>query len=69
MGVLEECGGTAYLADVAACVGTSVNAAHHARLVKGKATRRETIRLASQLANDGFESPEDIIKIIETATG
>jgi replicative DNA helicase len=65
LGVLEECGGTAYLADVAAAVGTSVNVEHHAKLLLEKAVRRKTISLASQLVTESFESPEDIYNSLE----
>jgi len=65
MGVLEECGGVAYLGDIATATGSSVNVEHHARLLLEKAVRRKTISLASQLVTDSYESGDDIFESLE----
>lgn len=64
-GILEECGGTAYLADVAASVGTSVNCGHHAKLLLEKSARRKLIALASQAVTEGYESGDNIYESLE----
>ena len=64
-GVLEECGGLPYLADIAEATGTSVNVEHHGRMILEKAVRRKTISLASQLVTDSFESGDDIFTSLE----
>jgi replicative DNA helicase len=64
-GVLEEVGGAAYLADVAAAVGTSVNVEHHARLLIEKAVRRAVIAKASEVVATAFEQDDDIYDVIE----
>lgn len=60
MGVLEECGGTSYLANVAACVGTWVNAEHHAKLVFEKAVRRKASASADQLIANNYDHTRDV---------
>ena len=65
IGVLDECGGLPYLADIAEATGTSVNVEHHARMVIEKAIRRKTISLASQLVTDSYESGDDIFTSLE----
>jgi len=64
-GVLEECGGPAYLADIAASVGTSANVEYHARLLVEKAVRRRTITLSSKLAADCYDATGDIYENLE----
>lgn len=65
-GALEECGGTAYLAQlVAAHVGT-VNAAEYARVVHDCWVRRQLIELGESIVNGAFEDGErDAPELVE----
>ena len=65
-GVLGECGGPAYLADVAATVGTSTNVEYHARLLIEKAVRRRGITLSGKLAADCLDETADVYERVET---
>lgn len=65
-GILEECGGPAYLADIAASVGTSANVEYHARQLLQLTIRRKTIALANQLSADSYDTSNDIYERLET---
>lgn len=64
-GVLEECGGAAYIGDIARAVGTSVNVEYHARQLLEKSIRRKTIALATQAITDMYESSDEAHTIVE----
>lgn len=57
-GVLEECGGIPYIADIASSVGSSVNVEYHADLLREMSVRRKAIALAEELKVDAYEEPE-----------
>ena len=52
---LEECGGPAYLAELALVVPTAQNTAHYAQMVKSKAISREVAFKATQLATLAYD--------------
>lgn len=54
-GLLEECGGTGYLADTAALVGTSANVEHHARILLEKQRRRELILEMTSILDGAYD--------------
>ncbi len=64
-GVLEECGGAAYLADVAASVGTSANVVYHSTYLVEKAMRRKIIGLGGKLVTDCYDITDDVHETIE----
>lgn len=51
-GALENCGGTAYLADLLDAVPTAANVGHHAHLVREAAMLRGAIHTARELISD-----------------
>lgn len=53
--MLQEAGGPAYLAQLAAAVATVVNAEDYGRQIHDMALRRELIDLGEELVNDAFE--------------
>jgi len=64
-GTLSECGGPAYLADIAASVGTSANVEYHARQLLELAVRRRTIALSAKLTVDSYDTSGDIYQTLE----
>jgi len=64
-GVLQECGGIAYLADIGASVGTSSNVEYHARVLAEKAIRRRVIVRSDKLREDCYDPSVDIHEAIE----
>lgn len=63
-GVLEECGGVAYLADIAASVGTSANVEYHARQLLELATRRKTIAVGTQMVADSYDTSRPFEEVL-----
>ncbi len=64
VGKLEECGGMAYLADIASAAGSSVNAATHAEMLAELSTRRKTIALGEQMVKDSYEGAQDTFAML-----
>jgi replicative DNA helicase len=57
-GHLEKIGGSVYLAELAEVAVTTVNTAHHARLVREKALYRSLINISTQLSASAYEQDE-----------
>lgn len=66
-GLLEEIGGTAYLAHLVATVPTSVHIVHFGRLVLRTATMRRLINAANDIAEIGFADDADVDRALGTA--
>ncbi|MFH1262886.1 MAG: replicative DNA helicase [Pseudomonadota bacterium] len=66
-GELESIGGAAYLATLVEAVPTSASVLHHARIVKDKATVREIIRAASEIAENGYEGGTEVAEFLDQA--
>jgi len=64
-GVLEECGGVGYIADVAASVGTSSHVTAHAEILLDKAIRRHLITRSQQLVVECNDPSTDMSSAIE----
>jgi replicative DNA helicase len=62
--VLEECGGLAYLADIAGNAGTSANVEYHSKLITDHWLRRKLIGLSNSLQVECYESPDDVESIL-----
>ncbi|MEJ2201012.1 MAG: DnaB-like helicase N-terminal domain-containing protein, partial [Desulfuromonadaceae bacterium] len=54
-GELEAVGGSSYLATLVDYVPTAANIVYYCRLVKEKATARQLIRVATEIATRGYE--------------
>ncbi|NMB74162.1 MAG: replicative DNA helicase [Myxococcales bacterium] len=66
-GVLDEVGGTAYLAALTDAVPATANIVHYARIVRDKAVARRLIQASSEILQSGFESGEDLDEVIGRA--
>ncbi|MBN2141022.1 MAG: replicative DNA helicase [Desulfovibrionaceae bacterium] len=63
-GDLDTVGGPVYLAELAESAISAANAAHHARIVKDKATLRRLIEAASEIITDCF-GPGEVDKLLD----
>src|ERR687896_110283 len=66
-GELENVGGRVRLAELAALVPTSANAAHYARIVREMATLRGLITAGHEVARLGWERPGDTHDLLDQA--
>jgi len=66
-GWLEEVGGAAYLADLAATVATSAHVEQYARHVKDRSQARQLIAAATELVRKGFEPGCNALDLMEEA--
>lgn len=66
-GKLTEVGGASYIASLVDSVPTTANITHYAKIVKEKSILRNLITRATDIANLGFESSEDIEEILDKA--
>lgn len=64
---LEEVGGVAYLADLAAAVATSAHVRSYARHVMDRADAREVIRVGTDMVRDAFQPGQVAADLIERA--
>jgi replicative DNA helicase len=65
-GQLQRVGGSLYLTELLESVVTTANVAHHARLVREKATLRSLINVASELQASAFKQ-DDVTAIVGQA--
>lgn len=65
MGLLDVCGGAAYIAELTDKVASSQNIEYHCRIIKEKYIARELIRVATETAGAGYSEETDIFEIIE----
>lgn len=66
-GLLEQAGGSAYLASLMNLTPTAVNAVHYGRIVERKAVLRNLIGAAGRIAGIGYEESPDISEAIDRA--
>jgi len=64
---LEAVGGSAYLAELAACVPTAENIEHYARAVQEKAALRSLASIATEIASAAYDSPLDVESFLAEA--
>jgi replicative DNA helicase len=57
-GDLQDCGGAAYLAELAEKVPTAANVAYYAQIVRQKSVLRSLIQTATEIVTLGFESTD-----------
>lgn len=64
---LEEVGGVNYLSDLASSVPTAANVDYYSKIVEEKALLRRLIRVATNIAAEGYTSGEDVDAILDEA--
>lgn len=66
-GNLEKAGGTAYLASLTDTVPTSANVQYYAQIVLDQASRRDLIKISSEMHASSFDETHDSQMLIEEA--
>lgn len=64
---LEQAGGTAYIASLTDTVPSSANIEYYADIVLDRATRRDLIKLSSELKAESFELGKESTALLDTA--
>lgn len=66
-GIIEECGGPAYISKLTSMVPTSANVEYYAKLVHACSVRRKLARIASKIIASSYDDTIDERHIIEEA--
>ncbi|MDG5789425.1 replicative DNA helicase [Evansella sp. AB-P1] len=64
---LEEIGGVTYISDLANAVPTAANVGYYSQIVEEKSLLRRLIRVATNIASDGYAADEDVDAILNDA--
>ncbi|NLT94009.1 MAG: replicative DNA helicase [Clostridia bacterium] len=64
---LEKVGGVGYIAEIANSIGTASSISHYAHIVKEKSLLRHLIKVASNIANRGYEAGEEPEELLDDA--
>ena len=64
---LEQAGGTAYIASLTDTVPSSANIEYYADIVLDRATRRDLIKISSELKAESFELGRESTALLDTA--
>ncbi|GAF66382.1 replicative DNA helicase [Alkalihalobacillus trypoxylicola] len=64
---LDEIGGVSYLADLANAVPTAANVEYYSRIVEEKSVLRRLIRVATNIAAEGYTSEDEVDAILDEA--
>jgi replicative DNA helicase len=64
--MLKEIGGSTYLAELTNQVTTASHVQHYASIVKEKKTRRDLIQASAQIAEDVFETGQEVEDLLDT---
>ena len=64
---LDAVGGPVYLAEIADFEATAAHVAHHARIVRDKAVKRSLIRVATEIAESGYDEAESAGRLLDFA--
>jgi len=67
LGILEQVGGRAYVAQLAAAYYTSAHIRQHGKIVADKSVLRRLIKSANEISAAGYEARDDIESILEQA--
>lgn len=67
LGVFEECGGAAYLADILERVPTAINSEYHAKLVAEQAVKRRLVSACTELGQRGMDQSEVTEQLLDDA--
>lgn len=66
-GKLNEAGGTAYVSSLVDVVPTSANVDYYAKIVLDQSTRRDLIKISSEIKAESFDETQESRAILETA--
>ncbi len=66
-GMLERCGGRAYIAELASSAPAAGNFAHYAELVTRKSTMRSLIEASHNIAEAAYEESRDTAEVLDEA--
>ena len=64
-GVLQFCGGAAYIAELTDRVASTANVEAHARIVAQKFIQRELIRISGETIEAAFEDTTDVFDLLD----
>lgn len=64
-GLLEEIGGTTYLASLADNIPTAANITHYAKIIKEKALLRRLINTATEIVTQGYDLPGNVEEFLD----
>ncbi|BAB07748.1 replicative DNA helicase [Halalkalibacterium halodurans] len=64
---LDDVGGVAYLGDLANAVPTAANVEYYSKIVEEKSLLRRLIRVATNIAQEGYASEEEVDAILDDA--
>lgn len=64
---LEEIGGVSYLSDLASSVPTAANVEYYCQIVEEKSLLRRLIRVATNIASEGYSEDDDVDSILSDA--
>ena len=64
---LDDIGGVAYLSDLANAVPTAANVEYYSRIVEEKSILRRLIKVATNIAAEGYASEEEVDTILVEA--
>src|SRR6202012_4222751 len=67
MGIYEEVGGAAYLAELLERVPTAIHSEYHARLVSEQAVKRRLVSTCKEIGNRGLEPSESTEELLDFA--
>ena len=67
MGLLEEVGGPAYIAQLTGSVASSAHIEFHAKIIAQKALARQLITFSSEIQTDAFDETQDVDQLMQTA--
>lgn len=65
-GILQELGGSAYLADLTNQITTASHIDHYCRIVKEKKTLRDLIKVSGEITESAFEGSKDIEVLLDS---
>ena len=66
-GILEQVGGRAYVAQLAAAYYTTAHIRQHSKIVADKAILRRLIKAANEISAAGFEARDEVANVLEQA--
>ena len=64
---LDEVGGRSYITSLVNTVPTAINAFHYAQIVQEKATLRQLITVAGQIARNAYDDSQDVGDVVDEA--
>lgn len=65
--LLEDVGGTPYLAEIATSVPTSANVEYYSKIVEERSILRRLIQTATEIASKGYQEADDVPALLDEA--